>query len=739
MFTRICSSCKSKSDGNERFCSMCGEPMTSFKSSPQPNSRQVRRLDLPRLRTAQPQLVLASVVIDAAPSGGGSGGGTPISNSPQALGTVAPIVPAVSVNRSRWVRRRWYQRPRIMVPLIVLTLGVVAIGAIAYNLQRTFSTINQISTPAPEVSGAVLGGDSSITIDTGPAQAAIAAANETEEADATETPVPTEAASTATTAPVETAVPTTAPTEALTTSSSSGQLPPPPPGATATSQPESTATELSVASEPTQSESAATATDEPAQGATTDATEEVSAEVAPADETATSSAPAATSTSVPTEAPSATPTTEPTQEPTATESAPTATPSPTPIISEIERIKNNDFEGGATDWYMEAGSEIKETAAVSGSNALVLDASGSWVDQSFFFLPGTTYQLSAWGKVSKSGDQGVIGISYFGESGERLNDLEPETLTFDSSKYTQQTLRFTVPDGVATAKLYIWKNKGKADFEVDDISVRSEVAASDLEPAKAAKNDDAITILVMGVDARPGEAIDIGVRPDSLMVVRLDPSTGSCRTLAIPRDTRTELPGYGQSKINHALAVGGIPYEQQVVENLTGLKIDHYLLIDFNGFQDLVDAVGGIQIDVPEAFAISEDMSFDAGPQTMDGKHALAYARWRGGADGDFGRIARQQLVLRALIRKGAGLDVVRSLNELLPAVQDNIRTDLGATDMARLGVDYRSTCTDQSVEMIRLEGYDAWFQDPLLNLQLEYIVVDEAEVANKVAMLVSQ
>jgi LCP family protein required for cell wall assembly len=406
-------------------------------------------------------------------------------------------------------------------------------------------------------------------------------------------------------------------------------------------------------------------------------------------------------------------------------------------MSEIERIKNGDFERGNADWYVEAGATITETDAVSGSRALVIPAEGSWVDQSFFFLPGTTYQLTTWGKVSKQGDIGLIGISYFDANGVRLNDLEPKPLSFTPTRYTQEILRFTVPDGVATAKVFIWKDAGKADFNVDDISLRSEVQPSDLEPADTATNDDAITILVMGVDARPGESIDIGVRPDSLMVLRLNPQTGSCRTLAIPRDTRTELPGYGKSKINHALAVGGIPYEQQVVENLLGLQIDHYLLIDFNGFQDLVDAVGGIQIDVPEAFAIDQDIWFDAGPQTMDGKHALAYARWRGGSDGDFGRIARQQAVLRALIRKGAGLDVIRSLNELLPAVQDNIRTDLGPKDMARLGLDYRETCTDQSVEMLRLEGYNAWFDDPLLNLQLIYVVVDEAEVSSKVRMFV--
>ena len=67
--------------------------------------------------------------------------------------------------------------------------------------------------------------------------------------------------------------------------------------------------------------------------------------------------------------------------------------------------------------------------------------------------------------------------------------------------------------------------------------------------------------------------------------------------LSIPRDTRTELPGYGQSKVNHALAVGGIPYEITVVENLLGMDLDHYGLIDFAGVTQLVDAVGGITVE----------------------------------------------------------------------------------------------------------------------------------------------
>ncbi|MCO5220196.1 MAG: LCP family protein, partial [Thermomicrobiales bacterium] len=104
---------------------------------------------------------------------------------------------------------------------------------------------------------------------------------------------------------------------------------------------------------------------------------------------------------------------------------------------------------------------------------------------------------------------------------------------------------------------------------------------------------DPMTILIMGVDARPGQAIDIGVRPDALMVLRLDPESGTCRGLAIPRDSLVELPGYGETKINHALMLGGIPYEELVVELYLGIEIDHYALIDFTGFEDLVDAVGG--------------------------------------------------------------------------------------------------------------------------------------------------
>lgn len=718
-----CSSCGAMVSLDDRNCPGCGNSPESM-AAPAWSESPLHRLDALITRSSQPRMVLASAVAGVEVAGPRRLSAIPAAPIAPAASTspvdaIDPAQPAGPVGRARWYRRPWYRRPRVLIPLVALLVSGIAAGVVAYSIHSTFSTLHEVSTPPAVVSGAVLGGDDSIVIDTGPAQAAVAAAasGETPTATSTATPEPTttaEPSATATVAPDPTEEPATeAPPSSETTEQSAGSgLLPPPPGSTAAPTEETSeeiaATDVEDASTNTP-ETDPTATDEPATAPTEEPT------VAPTDE----------------------PTEIPTEAPAATEPAATTEPAPDVTLSEIERIKNGSFEDGTDSWYLERGAESIETAAVSGTHALILPGKDkAWADQSIFFLNGTTYQLSIWGKVSAKGDPAQIGVVYYDADGKRLADLEPAPLEFDTLKYAQQTLTFTVPDGAATVKIYAYNGNVDSDFAIDEVSVRSEVPVADLEPAAASADDDAINILVMGVDARPGEPIDVGVRPDSLMVVRLNPETGSCRTLAIPRDTRTELPGYGQTKINHALAVGGIPYQQQVVENLLDLKIDHYLLIDFNGFEDLVDSVGGITVTVEEPFTIDEFNVFNTGEQTMDGKHALQYARFRGGPDGDFGRIVRQQQVLRALLRKGASLNVVRSLNELLPAVENNLRTDMDARDMARLGLDYRGTCTDESVEMLRLEGYDAWFDDPLLQMQLIYVVVDEAEVRSKVAML---
>jgi LCP family protein required for cell wall assembly len=247
-----------------------------------------------------------------------------------------------------------------------------------------------------------------------------------------------------------------------------------------------------------------------------------------------------------------------------------------------------------------------------------------------------------------------------------------------------------------------------------------------------------VTVLLMGVDAREGEAIDVGVRPDSLAVATLDPVTGACRLLSIPRDSRVELPGYGPSKINHALAVGGVPYELLVVENLVGFRIDHYGLIDFGGLEQLVDAMGGVTVDNDRAFSTGR-FDFPEGELRLDGEKALAYSRFRGDERGDFGRQERQQQVLRALLAEGADLDVVLAVPRLLGAVDDHVRTDMRPRRLTSLARDYQGSCTAESLETSRIEGEIAMLPDALFNQDLSFVVLDNTEVRAKVAWLLGE
>jgi LCP family protein required for cell wall assembly len=257
------------------------------------------------------------------------------------------------------------------------------------------------------------------------------------------------------------------------------------------------------------------------------------------------------------------------------------------------------------------------------------------------------------------------------------------------------------------------------------------------------ERDQPITLLFMGVDARPGAAIDIGVRPDMLMLVRLEPQTRTCRLLAIPRDTRVELPGYGDSKINHALMVGGIPYQILVTESFLDIKIDHYVLFDFVAFQQLVDSLGGITVDVPEDLVKNGEVRFEAGVQHFDGEQALAYTRFRDtSSNGDIGRIERRWDLLAGLADAAQGRDAVAEANRLLPTLKDHLRTDLSATDITEIGRHFGSGCTSagarsgQSIDV--LTGSRVRMSDPILGQTAYFNVVGETAVQKAVEEFMS-
>lgn len=328
-----------------------------------------------------------------------------------------------------------------------------------------------------------------------------------------------------------------------------------------------------------------------------------------------------------------------------------------------------------------------------------------------------------------SGDRFGVDTSLRIDTGPARTALEDSTTTAEGS------LQYPNPASEVTV---VTENK-QAAAPAETPVTRDGLAASVTDPSPTPRNgDDSMTVLLMGVDARPGETIDAEARPDALAVLHVDRASATCRMLALPRDTRVELPGYGKSKVNHALVLGGIPYQQKVVSDYLGIPIDHYGLIDFGGVVSVVDEFGGIVVDNPEAFT-ANGITFDAGPQILDGEQALTYARYRGGSDGDFGRIGRQQQVLRGLLDEASGEDLLTMIPQSLPLLEAHTRTDLGLTAMLDIVRELRGTCTADSLETETLPGTTATLPDPLLQMDLSYVIVEDADVRRMVAWLLDE
>ncbi len=188
-----------------------------------------------------------------------------------------------------------------------------------------------------------------------------------------------------------------------------------------------------------------------------------------------------------------------------------------------------------------------------------------------------------------------------------------------------------------------------------------------------------INILVLGCDEREGEN---QARADVIIVATIRPEDKEISLFSIPRDTRVAIEGHGKDKINHAMAFGGIPLITDATEHLLGIEIDHAVKVNFDGFINVIDALGGVNINVPEKmYKPLEAIDLLPGYQTLYGEDALAFVRWRGDGTGDYGRIARQQQFIAALTEKVKTMNVKQALG-VLDAVMDSIETDMSVREM---------------------------------------------------------
>jgi LCP family protein required for cell wall assembly len=257
--------------------------------------------------------------------------------------------------------------------------------------------------------------------------------------------------------------------------------------------------------------------------------------------------------------------------------------------------------------------------------------------------------------------------------------------------------------------LVLWVGYGYSQFRgsLDDANKRID------EPTRAALTpgssllSDASTTLVLGSDRRPDGGSG---RSDSILLVRVDPARNRIMQLSIPRDLRVTIPGHGDDRINAAYTLGGPALAIKTVQNLTGMEINHVVLVDFSGFREVVDALGGVTIDNPEKI-ISNSFDghpwrFGRGKLHLDGRHALAYARVRENtanpSDNDLTRGLRQQRVLQAIAHGLASPSTLLHLPSVGSALGKPLATDLSANDLLQLG--WRQMRADRTIHC-RLGG----------------------------------
>lgn len=191
-----------------------------------------------------------------------------------------------------------------------------------------------------------------------------------------------------------------------------------------------------------------------------------------------------------------------------------------------------------------------------------------------------------------------------------------------------------------------------------------------------------VNILVLGVDERSD---DVG-RSDTMFLLTINPKTQDVAMLSIPRDTRVNIPGHGYDKINHAYGEGKYKLSLQTAEKLLGVNINYWVTVDFNGFKRIIDALGGVTIDVDKRMYYEDPwdnlvIDLQPGVQKLRGADAIGYVRYRD-EEGDIGRIERQQKFIKAVMQQVTQPSTIANLPTLIKELYGAIHTNMSVSDM---------------------------------------------------------
>lgn len=263
------------------------------------------------------------------------------------------------------------------------------------------------------------------------------------------------------------------------------------------------------------------------------------------------------------------------------------------------------------------------------------------------------------------------------------------------------------------AKLY-WDVSKSMDktYETVERSKKSQVNLNNKEP---------FSVLLLGIDTGDDGRVEQG-RSDTTIVATVNPRDKQTTLVSLARDTYVDIPGQGkQDKLNHAYAFGGASLAMDTVENYLNIPINHYVSINMAGLKELVNAVGGIEVNNNLTFS-QDGYDFTIGKISLDGEQALSYSRMRyEDPNGDYGRQEHQRKVIEGIVQKVLSLNSVSNYQEILTAVSDNMKTDLSFDDMKKIALDYRSAFGKVKQDQLQGTGF---MQDGV-----SYQRVDEQEL----------
>ncbi len=250
-----------------------------------------------------------------------------------------------------------------------------------------------------------------------------------------------------------------------------------------------------------------------------------------------------------------------------------------------------------------------------------------------------------------------------------------------------------------------------------------------------------ITVLFLGTDvvytkerrALRADKDAFTGRSDTIMVARLDPMRNAVTMLSIPRDTVVNIPGHGHQKINGANAIGGPQLAMDTVSSFLGIPISHYVVLNVHALVELVDELGGINLEIPKRMKYKDraaklNIDLQAGPNMLNGAQAMGFVRFRHDELGDIGRVQRQEIFLKAVQEKGLDPVSWAKVPKLLQIAQKYVLTDLGTPQLMQLATFARAVPKEnQSMIMMpgRFSGGD-W-------------AVDDGDVSVVVARLMGQ